>query len=161
SPTMTLLDRVKRGARIDGLGMNGVGGPIFLSSGENTFFDMAYQHSSPVAFTHNFKYVDQTVSPYTRAQLAADPAKGIVYTPGPDDFPTANNALVATTGRIILDTGHFHPNVWFADINGDFTVNGDGQSVGNSDMLTVLGHSSTGLGSTFDAPYSEPMTTNG
>ncbi len=184
SPTMTLLDRTKRGTKITGLG-----GPIFLQQAAtsaqnslNVFVDAAYLNNGTLVNTHGLSYVD-TINPYTKTQLAADPTKGIVFTPGPSDLPTpsgayaASTALIATTGRLIADSGRFNPNVWFADINGAFAVTGSGNALGRADMLTVLGHSSTGLASTFDVPapfqpvatanfptlttFNEPTTTNG
>jgi hypothetical protein len=178
SPTMSLLDRTKRGTKITGLG-----GPIFLQqtaaapqNSLNVFLDTAYLNAGTLAKTHNFNYVD-TAIPYTKTQLAADPTKGIVYTPGPGDIPTANTALVATTGRLIADSGTYNPNVWFADVNGAFSITGSGNAAGHADMLTVLGHSTTGLASSFDVPspfhpvatanfptlvpFNEPTTANG
>ncbi|MBS0265809.1 MAG: VCBS repeat-containing protein, partial [Planctomycetes bacterium] len=155
SPTLTLLDRTRRGSQVTGLG-----GPIFVNYGENFFFDLGYQNQGTLRKTHALNYIDNTTNPYTPAQLVADPALGIVYTPAATDAPTTSNAAVSTTGRVILDRGQGVPNVWFSNVNGDFTVNGDGTNSGNKDMLTVLGPNATGLDTPFGAPFFAPQVAN-
>ncbi len=67
----------------------------------------------------------------------------------------------ATSANIVINTGPtvFAPNIRVQNISGDFTMNGDGNNSGDNDVITILGLSSTGLGS--GAPFNEPTVADG
>ncbi len=56
----------------------------------------------------------------------------------------------ATSALILPDFGFTNPAIFIADINNGFTINGDGDSSGDADTVSVFAPSTTGLGSGFE-----------
>jgi hypothetical protein len=144
---MYLTDATSRAAT-----MTGLAGLLNMKHGETVnVFGMAT--------INDFRIVDVTGVGFGSP---AHPDAGIVYTP----FSVASGRVIVNDGLIpdahgqpIVNLTSGLPNIFFFNINDHFAINGDGNNTGHRDTLTVLGQSTTGLGS--GAPYFEPEAVNG